>query len=316
LDKVLVTGGAGFIGSNIAHAFVGRGYDVVAFDNLSTGTVENLAGLEGNSGFQLVKGDVLDYQALVKAASGARYLLHLAALPSVAMSIENPELVNKVNVEGTIKVLLAAREAGVEKVVVASSTAVYGDALKLPVREDEPCRPLSPYAVSKAACEGYAEVLGRLEGLPVLCLRYFNVYGPRQSPAGEYAAVIPRFITAALEGRPLVIYGDGEQTRDFVFVEDVVEANLLAMTSSAVGVLNIASGRAISINELARKIVELTSSASEIVHVEAREGEIRHSVADISKARRELGFEPSYSIEGGLKKTIQWFRRSSPGKAR
>jgi UDP-glucose 4-epimerase len=308
MEKVLITGGAGFIGSNLVGALLKEGYEVVVYDNLITGKKVNIAEFEDNKKFHFVKGDILDYRKLFQEVAKAKYVLHQAALPSVARSLTDPLTTDKINVEGALNVLLAARKANVEKVVIASSSSIYGDTPQLPKREDMPYNPLSPYAVSKTSEELYCRVFSELYGLSTICLRYFNVYGPRQDPRSEYAAVIPKFIVSALEGKPLTIYGDGEQTRDFTFVEDVVQANLLAMEGGE-GSFNIAYGRSVSINKLAEKIIELTSSSSEIIHVEPRPGDVRHSLADITRARKELGFKPRFSLEEGLKKTIEWFKR-------
>lgn len=310
VDRILVTGGAGFIGSNIVGALLKEGYQVVAYDNLITGKRVNISEFEGNENFRFVKGDILYYHKLSREIAGSKYVLHQAALPSVARSVADPVTTNRINVEGTLNVLLAARETSVEKVVIASSSSIYGDTPELPKREDMPYNPLSPYAVSKVSEELYSEVFNQLYDISTICLRYFNVYGPKQDSKSEYAAVIPKFITSALEGRPLTIYGDGEQTRDFTFIEDVIQANLLAMSSDNEGSFNIAYGENISINELAEKVIELTSSSSEIIHVEPRAGDVRHSLADITKAKKELGYEPKYSLDEGLAKTIEWFRKA------
>ena len=308
MSKVLVTGGAGFIGSNLVKTLIRRGYEVIAYDNLITGKMDNIVELYGRDMFRFVKGDILDYHKLVSEMSGVRYVLHQAALPSVARSVSDPVVANRINVEGTINVLLAAHRCSVEKVVIASSSSVYGDTPELPKREDMPYSPLSPYAVTKVATELYAEVFRDLYDMPTVCLRYFNVYGPKQDPKSEYAAVIPKFISAAIRGEPLIIYGDGMQTRDFTFVEDVVNANILAMERSTVGNYNIARGERISIRELADVILDLTSSSSEIIHVKPRPGDIRHSLADITKAKTELGFHPKYDLKSGLIKTIEWVK--------
>jgi len=315
VSKVFVTGGAGFIGSNIVEALLRQGYEVVAYDNLITGKKENISEFEENENFRFVEGDILEYDKLLKEMTGASYVLHQAALPSVARSVVDPATTNRINVEGTINVLLAAKEVGVEKVVIASSSSIYGDTPELPKREDMPYNPLSPYAVTKVTKELYANVFSELYDISTICLRYFNVYGPKQDPKSEYAAVIPKFITSALEGKPLTIYGDGRQTRDFTFVEDVVQANLLAMKSSVEGNYNIACGRNISIRELAERILKLTSSSSEIIHVEPRPGDVRHSLADISKAKKELGYKPKYNLDEGLVKTIEWFQEVSSSKS-
>jgi len=220
-----------------------------------------------------------------------------------------------VNIEGTLNVLTAAKDAGVEKVVVASSSSVYGDTPELPKREDMPYNPLSPYAVSKVTKELYSRVFGQLYDLPVACLRYFNVYGPNQDPKSEYAAVIPKFVTSALLGKPLTVNGDGLQTRDFTYIEDVVQANLLAMKGNSTGNFNIAYGENISIKELAGKIIALASSTSEIVHVAPRPGDIRDSLADIQKAREMLGYDPEFNLDRGLKMTIEYFKKKAPQKS-
>lgn len=303
MDKVFVTGGAGFIGSNIVGALLREGYEVVAYDNLITGKRANISEFEGNRNFRFVEGDILEYDKLLKEMTGARYVLHQAALSSVLRSVTDTVTMNKINVEGTINVLLAAKDAGVEKVVIASSSSVYGDTPELPKHEEMPCNPLSPYAVSKISGELYSKVFRELYDVSTVCLRYFNVYGPKQN-----TAVIPKFIISALEGRSLTVYGDGEQTRDFIFVEDVIQANLLAMKSDCEGCFNIAYGENVSINELAKKIIELTSSSSEIIHVEPRAWDVRHSLGDIAKAKKELGFKPMFRLEEGLKRTIKFFR--------
>ncbi|NOZ83114.1 MAG: SDR family oxidoreductase, partial [Euryarchaeota archaeon] len=285
MSMVLVTGGAGFIGSNLVAALLEQGHRVVAYDSLITGREENIGEFAGEENFSFVRGDILDFERLAEAMRDVEIVLHQAALPSVARSVADPVTTNRINVEGTINVLLAAREAGVERVVIASSSSVYGDTPQLPKREDMPLNPKSPYAVSKAAKEMYARVFSELYGISTICLRYFNVYGPKQDPKSEYAAVIPRFITSALEGRALTVHGDGKQTRDFTFVEDVVQANLLAMDSRTQGNYNIAFGKNVSILELAEMIIELTDSSSEIIHTEPRRGDVRHSLADITKAK-------------------------------
>jgi len=309
VDKVLVTGGAGFIGSNIVGALVERGYYVTAYDNLVTGKLENIREFMKNENFTFVQGDVLEYKKLINEMNGVDYVLHQAALPSVSRSVLDPATTDRINVGGTINVLLAAKEVGVKKVVIASSSSVYGNTPKLPKQETMLYNPLSPYAVSKVATELYAEVFSKLYDVSTVCLRYFNVYGPKQDPTGEYAAVVPKFIMSALKGEPLTIYGDGSQTRDFTFVEDVVQANILAMKSDAEGNYNIAYGKSVSIQELAEKIIKLTFSKSKIIYLDPRPGDIRHSLADISKAMRDLGYSPRYDLNSGLIKTIEWFNK-------
>ncbi|GCC11294.1 UDP-glucose 4-epimerase [archaeon] len=307
-DKVLITGGAGFIGSNLAGSLLEQGYGVLAYDNLLTGKRENLLEYESNENFTFVEGDILDFKKLSEKIADAKYVLHQAALPSVARSVKDPRTTNRVNIEGTLNVLTAAKDGGVKRVVLASSSSVYGDTPELPKREDMPYNPLSPYAVTKVTKELYSGVFSQLYEFPVACLRYFNVYGPKQDPKSEYAAVIPKFITSALNDEPLTIEGDGLQTRDFTYIEDVVQANIKAMKGHAAGNFNIAYGENISIKGLAEKIVTLISSSSEIVHKAPRPGDVRDSLADITEAQRELGYNPEYNLNMGLEKTIEWFR--------
>lgn len=306
VSKVVVTGGAGFIGSNLAEALVEGGYDVVVVDDLSTGRIENLHTLRER--LELVRGSITNLELLRDVLKGATCVFHQAAIPSVQRSVESPLATNEANVNGTLKVLIAARDCGVEKVVYASSSSVYGDTPELPKREDMVPEPLSPYAVSKLAGEHYCEVFSEVYGLKTVCLRYFNVYGPRQDPTSQYAAVIPSFITRVLDGKPPVIYGDGEQTRDFTFVKDVVRANILAMERGE-GVLNIACGRRVSINELAHKVMEIVGVELEPIYESPRQGDVRHSLADISRAKAELGYEPAYDLVEGLKETMKWFQK-------
>ncbi len=305
---VLVTGGAGFIGSNIVEYLLKEGYSVRIMDNLSTGSASNISDFN-EAGF--IKCDIQDREAVNKAVEGCDYILHQAALPSVTRSVENPLETNKVNVEGSLNILEAARRHDVKRVVYASSSSVYGDAETLPKREDMEPKPLSPYAVTKLAMEYYSSVYNKVYGINATGLRYFNVYGPRQNPESEYAAVIPRFIKAVLSGERPIIYGDGEQTRDFTYVKDVVKANLLAMNSrdKSHEVFNIGTGNSVSINSLLEAISSITGIEANAVHAEPRKGDIRDSLADISKAREKLGYSPEYNIEEGLKQTIEWFRR-------
>jgi UDP-glucose 4-epimerase len=309
LDRVFITGGAGFIGSNIVGALLQHEYEVTAYDNLLTGRAENIIEFEDASGFRFVKGDILDFERLSSEMEGSKYVLHQAALPSVARSVKDPRKTNKINVEGTINVLLAAREVSASKVVFASSSSVYGDTPVLPKIEDMPYSPLSPYAISKTAGELYCEVFNDLYDMSTISLRYFNVYGPKQNPEGDYAAAIPRFIESALLGKPITIFGNGEQTRDFSYVEDVVAANILAMKSKSQGIMNIAYGGRTSINMIAESIVNLTGSNSEIVHAEPRPGDIKDSFADITKAKNTIGYLPEKNISQGLISTVDWFRK-------
>jgi UDP-glucose 4-epimerase len=307
LTKVVVTGGAGFIGSNLAAELLKRSR-VTVIDDLSTGHLENLG--EILDGVEFIKGSVTDLQLLRSAFADARAIFHQAAVPSVQRSVDNPLASNRANLDGTLNVLVAARDCGAEKVIYASSSSVYGDTPTLPKREDMIPNPKSPYAVSKLAGEYYARVFSELYGLKAVSLRYFNVFGPRQDPRSEYAAVIPRFISRLLEGRPPIIFGDGEQTRDFTFVKDVVAANVLAMEDDVEGVFNIASGRRTSLNELAARLTAILGLNLGPIYDAPRPGDIRDSLADISAARERLGYEPEFDLETGLEETVRWFKRS------
>ena len=303
MKRTVVTGGAGFIGSHLAEELASRGYYVVILDDLSTGRTENIEVLLQNKDVQFVQGSITNLPLLHKLFQGVESVFHQAAIPSVPRSIENPLLSHEVNVTGTLNVLLAARDNHIKKVIYASSSSVYGDTPTLPKREDMPPNPQSPYAVTKLAGEYYCRVFQEVYGLPTVCLRYFNVYGPRQDPNSQYAAVIPRFINRVSQGEPPVIYGDGEQTRDFTFVRDAVEANILAAESEATGVFNIGKGEKISINQLAELIISLAGSNLKPVHSEPRPGDIRHSLADISKAKA-FGYTPRDDLEQGLRKLL------------
>lgn len=296
--RVLVTGGCGFIGSNLAEE-LSKYYDVVVIDNLSTGSPDKLQNLD----VEFVNGDITDLDLLQDLLEGVDFVFHQAAAVSVPESIKDPLKTNEVNIGGTLNVLIAARNCGVKKVINASSCAVYGDAHELPVSENVTPNPLTPYAITKLASEYYCQTFSEVYGLDTVSLRYFNIYGPGQNPQSDYAAVIPQFIHRTLNGKELVIYGDGEQTRDFVFVKDAVRANLLAMRSKENGVFNVASGKQISINQLA----SLIADDVDVIYEPQREGDIRHSVGDASKAKR-LGFETTYSIEDGLRETIEWYK--------
>jgi len=306
--RIVITGGAGFIGSNLAEVLaLAPNNEVCVVDDLSTGKIENLPVA---SGIEFIKGSITDLQLMNEVLADADFVFHQAALPSVQRSIEDPAHTNEVNIRGTLNVLMAARDAGVKKVIYASSSSVYGDTPELPKREGMTPNPLSPYAVTKLVGEYYCKVFNDVYGLNTISLRYFNVYGPRQDPHSEYAAVIPRFVSRILKGEPPIIYGDGQQTRDFTFVKDVVNANILAMKSDATGVYNIASGRRISIQGLATLITRLTGRDRDVEPVfdKPRKGDVRHSLADISRARADMGYKPEYSLERGLEETIRWFK--------
>ena len=308
-DFYLVTGGAGFIGSHIVERLLRDGRSVRVIDDLSTGRRENIAPFIGE--IEFIEGDVRDLDPVRDAMDGVRYVFHQAAIPSVPRSVDDPLATNAANVDGTLNVLVAARDAGVKRVVYASSSAVYGDSPDLPKRESMNPEPRSPYAVSKLAGELYCRVFYDVYGLETVALRYFNVFGPRQDPASEYSAVVPKFITAFLSGEPPTIYGDGGQSRDFVYVDDVVEANLLAAGSSALGgkVFNVASGKGITINDLAWILGEITGADLEPVHAPPVPGDIRESLADISKACGSLGYASKVGIREGLRKTVEWYEK-------
>ena len=302
--KVIVTGGAGFIGSNLVDGLSKR-HSVTVVDDLSTGKMENIAHLKN---IDFILGSITDIGLLKSAFNGAECVFHLAALPSVQRSVNDPLASNAANVDGTLNVLLAARDCGVKKVVYASSSAVYGDEPTLPKREDMMPYPLSPYAVGKITGEYYARVFSELYGLRTVCLRYFNVYGPRQDPASEYSAVIPIFISRILAGKAPVIFGDGNQTRDFAFVLDVIRANMLAMEKEqAEGVFNIACGKRTSLNQLAGIVMKIVGLGADLIYENSRPGDIQDSLADISAARNGLGYEPEYDLMSGLRETVDWF---------
>ncbi|MFC2043978.1 SDR family oxidoreductase [Chloroflexota bacterium] len=303
-NKVIVTGGAGFIGSNLAEELVKRGYGVTVIDDLSTGRMENLGQLLSKSNLEFVKGSITDLELLTKLFRNSYYVFHQAALASVPRSIDDPLNSHRVNLTGTLNVLLAARDNGVKGVIYASSSSVYGDTPTLPKSEDMTPRPCSPYAVTKLAAEHYCQVFSSTYGLVTTCLRYFNVYGAGQDPNSQYAAVVPRFIKDVSEGRPPIIFGDGEQTRDFTFIEDTVTANILAAEANVGGVYNIGSGGRVTINDLANSITGIIGNNLKPIHQEPRSGDIRHSLADISKAKL-FGYEPKYDLLQGIKATIK-----------
>lgn len=307
----LVTGGAGFIGSNIAETLLGQGETVAVLDNLSTGTRANMAPFDSHPGFRFIEGTVTDPKTCREACEGADYVLHHAALVSVPGSIEAPVTAHEINTTGTLNILLAARDAGVKRVVLASSSAVYGNTSVLPCNETLPFETLSPYAATKAADELYGRAVGEVYGTPVISLRYFNVFGTRQDPASRYAAVIPIFISCLLEGERPVIFGDGEQTRDFVFIDNVVQANIRAATAAgteAAGrAYNIGCGASISVNELYRIIAAELGVTIQPEYRPPRPGEVRHSCADITAAREAFGYDPAIGVREGLKRTLQWY---------
>ncbi len=308
MSKYLVTGGAGFIGSNIVEGLVERGERVVILDDLSTGREENIRHLLGDVDF--VEGDIRDPAIVRGALKEVSRVIHQAALASVPRSIENPVLVNEVNIGGTVVMLEESRKAGVDIFVYAASSSAYGDTESLPKREDMLPQPLSPYAVSKLTGEYYCSVYSRAYGLPTVSLRYFNVFGPRQDPGSQYAAVIPIFVSHLLNGERPTIYGDGEQSRDFTYVANVVSANLLAAGCERANgqVVNIACGTSYTISELFNRLKKLIVSDVDPVYEEPRPGDVKHSLADISIARELLEFDVSVSFEEGLEQTVAWYR--------
>ena len=306
-DKnIIVTGGAGFIGSNLVKKLQEKNH-VTVIDDLSTGYINNIHTLITDEKIKFIQGSITDLDLLQNTFKNIDYVFHEAAIPSVPRSVKDPYKSNYVNANGTLNILLAGRDNAVKKVIYASSSSVYGDTPTLPKKEEmKPC-PQSPYAVSKLTAEYYCNVFTKVYHLPTVSLRYFNVYGPSQDPNSEYAAVIPRFITNIKNDKPPIIYGDGEQTRDFTFVNDVVNANILAAESSSTGIFNIAGGKRISINDLVKAILKLYKKEIESSYVEPREGDIKHSLADVSKAKDGFGYTPKYEILEGLKETIKWF---------
>ena len=307
--KILVTGGAGFIGSNIVERLSENGTQVRVLDNFSTGKRENLK-FQKSFPLEVMEGDLCDLNTCRRACENIDFVLHQAAIPSVPKSVVDPITSNEANVQGTLNLLVAARDAGVKRLVYASSSSIYGDTPIMPKREDMTPLPLSPYAITKLTGEYYCQVFYRLYGLETVVLRYFNVFGPRQDPNSQYAAAIPRFITALLSNGPPTIYGDGNQSRDFTYVRNVVEANIQALEArGAEGeVFNIACGESITINELVKKMKKILNSNIQPIYTDSRPGDIRDSLADISRARRILGYKPSESLETGLAETINFFR--------
>jgi len=306
MAKVLVTGGAGFIGSNLVRALLERGDDVRVLDNFSTGSRANLAGLEHD--VQLVEGDLRSYERVHAAVRGAEVVFHQGALPSVPRSVQDPLTTTAVNVEGTLNVLLAARDEGVRRIVNASSSSVYGNTGTLPRIETQAPDPISPYAVAKLAAERFCTSFTRVYGMEIVSLRYFNVFGPRQDPSSQYAAVVPRFIRAIADDEPVTIYGDGDQSRDFTFVDNVVGANLLAADAPGVGgdILNVATGDSVTVNALADAIGAMLGKQVEKAYEPAREADVRASWADVGEAKRLLGYEMRVDFAEGLRRTADY----------
>ena len=305
--KYIITGGAGFIGSHIVEELADQRHEVVILDNLFSGKRENIQPFLKKKNVTFVQGSITDLPLLIKTFEGADGIFHEGAIASVPYSVANPIETNDVNLSGTLNVLVAARDCGVKKVIFASSAAVYGDNPVLPKHESMIPDLLSPYAVSKLAGEQYCSVFSRLYGVQCTSLRYFNVFGPRQEPTSPYSGVITKFISSSLNHHPIVIYGDGLQTRDFVYVKDVVQANIRAMEKDAPGVYNIACGMRINLLELADMIAEITGSSVPIVFNPPAKGDVRDSVADITLAKKSIGYSPHWSVHKGLEATIAWF---------
>jgi UDP-glucose 4-epimerase len=314
MANFLVTGGAGFIGSNLVKVLLNRGDTVRVLDNFSTGKRENLNFSEISPDFvndlESVEGDITDPGTCRQALDGVEYVLHQAAIPSVPRSIAQPRESNQANIDGTLNLLVAARDAGVKRVVFASSSAVYGDSPGFPRKETIMPRPLSPYAVQKLTAEHYLRIFHDLYGLETVSLRYFNVFGPNQDPDSEYAAVIPRFIKAFLTGASPTVYGDGEQSRDFTYVDNVVHGNLLAVDAEGAPgkVINLACGGQLTLNQLLVHLKQITGSDVEAVYTDPRPGDVRHSWADISVSEQVLDYKTQVALEEGLGKTVDYFR--------
>src|ERR1700722_2632251 len=310
MAKYLITGAAGFIGSSLVRALLERGEEVRGIDNFATGRRENLTEVLNRIDFR--EADILDLDAMHKACAGVDSVLHQAAIPSVPKSVLDPLASNRANIDGTVNVLVAARDAKVKRVIYAASSSAYGDTPTLPQPEAMTPDPISPYAVAKLASERYMISFYRCYGLETVCLRYFNVFGPRQDPSSPYSGVLARFITLMLRGEQPTIFGDGEQSRDFTYIDNVVEANLLACATPAAEcageVFNIATGRRITLNETFKALQSLTSYSGQPKYDPERSGDIKHSLADVSKAQAALGYNPKVDFEEGLRKTVDWYR--------
>jgi UDP-N-acetylglucosamine/UDP-N-acetyl-alpha-D-glucosaminouronate 4-epimerase len=306
-STVLVTGGGGFIGSHLVERLLAEGHSVRVLDNFATGHRANIAGVLDD--IELVEGDIQSYERVHNAVRGCELVFHVAALPSVPRSIQDPLTSTSANVTGTLNVLLASRDEGVRRVVYSSSSSVYGANEELPKREDMLPLPIAPYSVSKLAGEGYCRSFAHVYGLDTVALRYFNVFGPRQDPLSQYSAVIPRFISAFLEDRRPTIHGDGEQSRDFTYIDNVVEANLLAASAPDVAgqALNIACGERTSLNEMVAQLRKLCDKEIDAVHVDPRPGDVRHSQADISLARQQLGYDALVPFDEGLRRSVEHY---------
>lgn len=310
MASYLITGVAGFIGSSLARAVLAQGDRVRGIDNLATGKRENLEEIKGKIDFQ--EADLLDLDAMKRACQGVDYVLHQAAIPSVPKSVLDPLGSNRANVDGTVNVLVAARDAKVKRVIYAASSSAYGDTPTLPKHEEMTPNPISPYAVAKLASEYYMISFYRCYGLEAVCLRYFNIFGPRQDPTSPYSGVLAKFITQMLKGEQPTILGDGKQSRDFTYIDNAVSANLLACRApkedAAGKVFNVATGQRIDLNETFRVLKKLTGYEGNVKYAEERAGDVKHSLADISRAEKALGYKPHIGFEDGLKKTVEWYR--------
>lgn len=305
--SIVITGGAGFIGSNIAEK-IADDNQVKVIDDLSTGYVHNIQHLIDEERIEFVNGSICNLELLQKEFESVDIVFHQAAIPSVPRSVSDPIQSNSANIDGSLNVLVAARDNQVDKVIYASSSSVYGDSPTLPKHEDMIPNPLSPYAVNKIAAEYYCKVFTNVYGLKTVALRYFNVFGPRQDPTSEYAAVIPKFIRLIEDGKPPIIYGDGEQSRDFTYIDNIVQANIKAAEHHEVaGVFNAACGSKMTVNELAKELMAIIGKEVDIIYKPARPGDIKHSLADSTKAKQTFDFNPNISIKQGLKETVAWF---------
>ncbi len=311
MPRYLVTGAAGFIGRSLAAALLARGDSVRGVDNFSTGKRHNLLGLEA---MEFLEGDLADPDLAARACNGVEIVFHEAALPSVPRSVADPLSTNVACVDATLQLLVAARAAGVRRVVYAASSSAYGDTPTLPKHEQMPPNPISPYAVAKLTGEYYMRSFARVYGLETVCLRYFNVFGPHQDPTSQYSGVLAVFCRRMLAGQVPVIHGDGEQSRDFTFIQNTVEGNLLAAHADAVSgqVMNLATGHRITLNQVVALLRELTGYDGPVQHAEPRSGDIRHSLADITLARNLLGYQPSVDFREGLRRTVEWYRTQTP----
>ena len=314
MSLYLVTGGAGFIGSHLACELARRGERVRVVDNLSTGKRKNL---DVVAGAEFIEGDLADLDVARRAVQGVDHVLHQAAIPSVPRSVNDPITSNRSNIDATLNILVAARDAGVKRLVYAGSSSAYGDTPTLPKHEDMTAAPLSPYALQKLVGEQYCQMFTRLYGFETVTIRYFNVFGPRQDPSSPYSGVISLFISALVDGRRPTIYGDGEQTRDFTYVANVADGVLRACQApgAAGETINVATGGRISLNQLFAELRALTAASVDPIYADPRPGDVKHSQADISKARRLLGYEPHVPFGEGLKKTLEWYRASQHGRA-